>query len=392
MYFNYNKIARGRLNEQIINDYFNDINHDLMEQYSTLDQITEDTNILTKISTNSINVSNKLFNIIDDFIEQIDTATGASIYTNTLYDSANIFIPSDVDVTMRGTILSDYGIGTCGISSSNRVLTGVASDGLILSSTASKHLTRIIANNAFDTRADNVYENDILNVIDPRADLPYLLLVKTTNNNINEAGLIVNLDDINYPANTIKIKPVPILEQTIRSLVINTNAGSMPFALPNGDLIQFPINNANNIMTTFGETTINSLSLNIVNTNKTATIPYEFIVGLAELSVEYNEYYNKSYIGFRFVTPKNTSNEYKKISQISFDWTYSENNTIAYVYKGEVAANGVTNSYLDMITSNGKTYTTPLTIDDDYVFIVVELNKFPNGASPMLKSCTVKFI
>jgi hypothetical protein len=388
MYYNFSKLKRGRLNESILNTYFKAISQDIIELYSDLDELTEDSEVMKIVNRSYGSMLTRLTKTINANIE----ALGSGVQTNTLYTSDDVFIPSNVNETEYADLEFDFGMGTCGVMNSQRIFTSIYDDEVILNSDAQKNITRVISNNTFKEKADSVIENDILYAFDPQEKLPYLVTVKTKNASFTEAELILNVINIDKTINTIKIKPQPILELSIKNMKMVTETGELPFTNAIGSEVSLPIQNSENIFLTFPEKEVSSINMIIGQTNKSSTQPFEFPIGFSDISVEYNEYYNKGYVGFKFKVPKNEDSTNQRLKSIDFNWTYLNKFTRAFVYEVESDANSVNDNYIDLITTDGIIYSQPKKINTSEIYVIAELTKLSTNTSPMIRSCSVQFV
>jgi hypothetical protein len=388
MHFEFNRIARGRIDESIINQYFRDISQDIIEQYFKIDELTEEAAVLKKVSDTHTGVLSRINNIIQDKIDALDSG----VYANTLYSSDDIFIPSSTNDTTAANAEYEFGIATCGIMNNHRIFTSLYDDVLILNESSYDNINRIISNNKFREKADTVIENDILNAFNPQEKLPYLLTAQTTKASFTIAEIIMNIINIDSMLNYIKIKPQPLLELTLDNFRMNTADGEQPFINPVGEELAMPIQNAENILFTYPETTVSSISMLASQTNKTSTLPYEFLIGFRDIDIGYNEYYNKSYIGFSFPVQRNDDLSLMRLKAVNFNWTYADGYTRAFVYSDITDANAINDNYLDLITTDGVVYTTSKALSSENIYVVVELSKLPTNTSPMLRSVSVQYI
>lgn len=389
MYLSFNRIKRGRLNESVINKYFQDINQDLLSLYMELYDINETTEVLKKVGNMHTNMLDRLNNIITTKID----ALGAGITTNTLYNSDDVFFPKGIKETEYSYVDYDFGIGTCGVQDTKRIFTVIKDDEIALSQTAYDNVSRVISNNKFKKKADKVIENDIMRAFDPQDPQPYLLTVQTKDEAFTEAELILDILNINETVNFVKMRPVPLLELDIARWKLVDNTGETSITNPLGTELSIPIQNAENIFTTFPEKEVSSMNMIVQQKNKSETLPYRFSIGFSDITIGYNEYYNKSYIGFRFTVPKDESGDHKRLKAVNFNWTYLNGYTKAYVYNDkDDADNLVEDNRIGEITTDNITYNKPLVINNDYVYVIVELNKLISGTSPMIRSASVQFI
>jgi len=388
MYFNFNRIQRGRLNESIVNKYFGDISQDILDIYQNMEELNTDAEILKKVNVSHGSMLGRLINTIESRLDAIESG----VTTATLYNSDDIFIPTSTNETSAASVDYDFGMATCGIMNSKRIFTSIYDDELILSTSAQDNISRVISNNKFREKADNIVENDILNAFDPQEKQPYVLSVQTNNASFAEAEVILNILNIDTMLNTIKIKPQPLLELNIENLKMATSGGLANFTNAVGDELQLPVQNAENILLTFPEKQVSYVNMTITQNNKTATLPYEFIIGFNDISLEYNEFYNKAYVGFSFTVPTDDEGAFKRLKSVDFNWTYLKDFTRAFIYDNITDANNISDNYIDLVTTDGIIYSQTKKMTTSTIHVVVELNKLSTNTSPMIRSASVQFI
>jgi len=328
--FNFQELVRGeQTDSRKLNGFFRAIGDDVSELYTGLSQL--DTNLEAQVD--AAGASNDALiaqmNIIQNSLSGV---TDSQTYLS-FFDPDNVLYPTITETsdTQKAELDTTYGATTLAITVQHREFlhldpnTGT----YILPQNIEDYLEYYITSNRFLPKVDRIIENDVSRILDDNAASAFITKVFTSNPAISDIEQIFTVRmEAEKEINMIKIIPVPEMGIDLTSLEIDSPGGGYgTLRKIDGTEYSVPITNAQRQILPIYPTNCKAIRFGVKQRTRSATIPYQFLLGVRHLSIEANTYSNLSYICLKFPVPAGKTG----FSELVPNWI-ADSNTVLSVY------------------------------------------------------------
>jgi len=337
--FNFEEFEHGeQTDSRKLNSYFRAIGDDVSELYTVYSQLHS--NLSAQVDAAGVS-NDALVAQIDVIQNALSGVTGDQSYVS-LFDDENVLYPT-VSADRMATHDISFGAATLHLSDQHIEFLHLSpEDGtLVLAEDIEDQIEHYITNNRFLPRVDRLIENDISRMLDANPATSFITKVFTSNADTDSIEQIFQVTmEANRDINMIKMIPVPELGIDLTSMEIDSpGAGYTVPKKIDGEDYTFPVANAIRQIMPMHPIMTRALRFGIKQNTKTATIPYEFLLGMRHLSIESNVYENVSFICLKFPVPEGKT----AFSEIVPNWI-TDGSTSVYVYKTEAEMKAVSNN------------------------------------------------
>lgn len=319
---------------------------------------------------------------------QISGATFVS-----LYDATRIVYPTSISDLEKATYEQEYGRATLGILNSTRIY--IMTDSLTGNKTIANDVESLVTrssttNKGSGVKLDQILENSLSSAFDPDPRKMYFARFVTYDPGLTSIDLDIIARTrglVDQKVNTVRINPLPEGTLSLMSMRYESSNSESKFFKNSGYGIEYgaAVEAMRKTSWSFDDTLVNKIGLTFKQTYKEGSQPYVFPMGLRQLAFEYNEYTNRSYIGFKVRVPTG------RIGFMGLESNLDAYSTVQLKVYPDLDSFNNRNDNFVYQSGDVISYNQPVEVAEGTdIYILAELNKFTNtDATPELEKIAI---